>query len=155
MKKYITSLNGKKYLISEVVLWPNSKLTKNFDPKSRDKMSKSAIIRTSDPVWREQNKLSNILRAKDPEFRAQQRKTSLMYWADPKFRAKQAAGVKRAKAKIAAKARLRWADPEYKARVVAKVKATIAERSLDPNYTKSRVSKWRKSMALKKKPKAD
>ena len=52
MKKYATALNGKEYLVDEVILWSPMKLTANFDPKWRKNRSELSKALWQDPDYR-------------------------------------------------------------------------------------------------------
>ena len=52
MKKYATALNGKEYLVDEVVFWGNMKLRASFDPKWRKARSKLSKALWQDPDYR-------------------------------------------------------------------------------------------------------
>lgn len=159
MNKYVTTLNGKKFTVEEILTWSEVRLTQNFDKEWRANAVAKSKANWLKPGYRDNAVAkSKALYLDNPERRAilsrkakaqtntEEYKANLRAkWADPKFKARVVAKVK---ATIAKKRK----DPEWVAANYAKRAATIAaKRAENPNWDKEREAKWKKTLAKSKK----
>lgn len=146
MKKYLTSLTGKRYTVEEVLLWPQSRQRIHFDKEFRQ----LAVERTKKqmtPEVRERLRQKALKQTHSSEYIA----TLKARWADPDYKAKVTAKIRATRAK-------QMADPEFrkqrnekrKATIAAKIKANpnwMAEKLAKEKATKAKSGKWQEWLA--------
>jgi hypothetical protein len=140
MKKYLTSLNGKKFTVEEVLLWTQNRQNIHFNKEFRQRLiEKQKSYMT--PEAREQRRQRASAYNHTPEYKA----ACSAKWSDPEHKARVSAKIRATKAK-------QRLDPKLLQQRKEKRAATVAANiKANPNYYAEKAAKCAAARAKSKK----